>query len=133
MCRVQSPRLTTVKALSQIVRIPEVEVPDLRALEADNTEEVSRRHLECLGYLRQHYELGNVGQLSAWSVVKNVASNDGNCSTEYASTGGALRRTAASGGGVMCPGFIMLSFPQKVGSDAAGIPRHSSARWLFEA
>jgi hypothetical protein len=43
------------------MRIPEVEVPDLRALEADNTEEVSRRHLECLGFPRQHCELSNVG------------------------------------------------------------------------
>ena len=34
MCRVQSPRLATIEALSQIMRIPEVEIPDLRALVA---------------------------------------------------------------------------------------------------
>ena len=36
MRRVQSPRLAAVKALSQIMRVPEVEIPDLRALDADN-------------------------------------------------------------------------------------------------
>ena len=50
MCRVQSPRLATIEALSQIMRIPEVEIPDLRALDAHNAEEVPRRHLECLGF-----------------------------------------------------------------------------------
>jgi hypothetical protein len=34
MCRVQSPRLATVEALSQVMRVPEVEIPDLRALDA---------------------------------------------------------------------------------------------------
>ena len=44
----------------------------------------------------------------------NTASNDGSCSTEYVRTGGALRRAAASGGGVVCAGFVILSVPQKV-------------------
>src|SRR6516164_11479754 len=34
MCRVQSSRLATVEALSQVMRVPEVEIPDLRALVA---------------------------------------------------------------------------------------------------
>src|SRR5215813_14474171 len=70
MCRVQSPRLATVEALTQVMRVPEVEVADLRAGDADNTEEVSRRHLECLGVPRRHRELGNFGQLTARPVVK---------------------------------------------------------------
>jgi hypothetical protein len=52
MRRVQSPRLATVETLSQVTRIPNVEVADLRALDAHNAEEVSRRHLECLGVPR---------------------------------------------------------------------------------
>ena len=70
MCRVQSPRLATVEALSQVMRVPEVEIPDLRALDAHNPEEVPRRHLECLGFPRRHRELGNFGHLSPCPVVK---------------------------------------------------------------
>src|SRR5580693_5648824 len=70
MCRVKSPRLATVEALSQVMRVPEVEVADLRALDADNAEEVSCRHLERLGVPRRHRELGNFRQLSARPVVK---------------------------------------------------------------
>src|SRR6516165_1963606 len=70
MCRVQSPRFATVEALCQVMRVPEVEVPNLRALDADNAEEVPRRHLECFGFPRQHRELGNIGKLSACRVVK---------------------------------------------------------------
>src|SRR6516165_3928916 len=40
------------------MRVPEVEVRNLPALDADNTEEVPRRHLR-----RQHRELGNFGKL----------------------------------------------------------------------
>src|SRR5215813_6374442 len=70
MCCVQSPRLATVEALCQVVRIPKVEVANLRALDADNAEEVSRRNLECLGVPRQDRELHNFGKLSACRVVK---------------------------------------------------------------
>src|SRR6516162_8557071 len=70
MCRVQGPRLATVEAFCQVMRVPEVEVPNLRALDAHNAEEVSRRHLECLGVPRRHRELGNFGQLSPCLVVK---------------------------------------------------------------
>jgi|SRR6516162_3261117 hypothetical protein len=70
MCRVQSPRLATVEALCQVMRAPEVEVPNLRALDADNAEEVSRRHLEGLGVTRRHGELGDFGQLNPCRVVK---------------------------------------------------------------
>src|SRR5580704_13900153 len=70
MCRVKSPRLATVEALSQVMRVPEAEVADLRALDADNAEEVSRQHLERLGVPRRHRELGNLGELSARLVVK---------------------------------------------------------------
>ena len=59
MCRVQSPRFATVEALCQVMRVPEVEVPNLRALEADNTEEVPRRRLERLGLPRRHGELAD--------------------------------------------------------------------------
>ena len=38
MCRVQSSRPATVEALSQIMRVPEVEVPDLWTLDAHNVE-----------------------------------------------------------------------------------------------
>ena len=64
MCRVQSARLATVEALSQIMRVPEVEIPDLRALDAHDPEEVPRRQLECLGFPRRHRELGNFGDLN---------------------------------------------------------------------
>src|SRR6266446_9091552 len=70
MCRVQSPRLATVETLSQVMRVPKVEVADLRALDTHNAEEVSRRDLECLGVPRRHRELGNFGQLGARPVVK---------------------------------------------------------------
>src|SRR5947207_2862927 len=70
MCRVQGPRLATVEALSKVMRVPEVEVADLRALNAQDTEKVSRRHLECAGLPRRHGELGNFGQLGARPVVK---------------------------------------------------------------
>ena len=59
------------------------------------------------------------------------AENNGNCSTEYVTTGGALRRAAASGGGVVCGNFVMLSVPPKVGSDAPSIPRPWPVRWAF--
>src|SRR6266853_4465395 len=70
MCRVQSPRLATVETLSQVMRVPKVEVADLRALDAHDAEEVSRRHLECLSVSRRHRELGNFGRLGARPVVK---------------------------------------------------------------
>src|SRR5690349_9656991 len=70
MCRVQSPRLPAVEALSQVMRVPKIEVADLRALDTYNTEEVSRRHLECLGVPRRHRELGNFGQVSPCAIVK---------------------------------------------------------------
>src|SRR5215472_6158941 len=70
MCRVQSSHLAAAEALSQIMRVPEVEVADLRTLDAQNMEEVSRRHLECLAVPRQHHELCNFRQLSARLVVK---------------------------------------------------------------
>src|SRR5215831_1330171 len=70
MCRVQSPRLAAVETLCQIMRIPKVEVADLRTFDAHNTEEVSCRHLEGLGVPRRHCELGNFGQLSARHIVK---------------------------------------------------------------
>src|SRR5215469_12658827 len=70
MRRMQSPRLATVKTLTQVMRVPKIEVADLRALDAHNAKEVSRGHLECLGVPRRHRELGNFGQLSARPVVK---------------------------------------------------------------
>src|SRR6516164_2158258 len=70
MRRVQSPRLATIEALGQVMRVPEVEVADLWALDAHNAEEVSRRHLECLGVPWRHHDLGNFGQLIARFVVK---------------------------------------------------------------
>src|SRR5215471_5834794 len=53
MCRMQSPRLAAVEAFSQVMRVPEVEVADLRALDAHNSEEMSHLHLECLGVTRR--------------------------------------------------------------------------------
>jgi hypothetical protein len=70
MCRVQSSRLATVEALSQIMRVPEVEVPDLWTLDAHNAEEMPRRHLERPGFPRRHREFGNFGHLSPCPVVK---------------------------------------------------------------
>ena len=70
MRRMQSPRLATVEMLSQVMRIPEVEIANLRVLDAHNTEEMSRRRLECQGVTRRHRELGNFGQLSSRPVVK---------------------------------------------------------------
>ena len=64
---------------------------------------------------------------------QSSGSKDGNCSTGYVSTGGAMRRAAASGGGVVCAGFIMPSVPPKVGSDAARISVSGSLVGLFEA
>src|SRR6266403_2086320 len=113
MCRVQSPRLATVEALSQVRRVPEVEVADLRALDAHYTEEMSRPHLECLGVPRRHHELGNFGQLSARPVVESGVQRR----QLLDRTGGALRGAAASGGGVVCADFVMLIVPPKVGSD----------------
>src|SRR5215472_13712011 len=51
---------------------------------------------------------------SARARLKNAASNGGNCSTEYVSTGGALRRSAASGGGVLCAPFVNFLVPSAV-------------------
>src|SRR5262249_34900113 len=65
LCGVQGPRLATVEALCQVMCVPEVEVANLRTLDADNAEEVPRRHLECLDIPRRHRELGNFGQLGA--------------------------------------------------------------------
>src|ERR1700758_5759365 len=124
MCSVQSPRLATVEALSQIMRIPQVEVADLRALDADNLEDVSRRHLECLGLPRRHPELGNFGQRSAHLSVKR--SIERWQLLEYVSTGGALRRATASGGGVVYLGCVMLSIPQsgqRHGQNTASLAR----------
>src|SRR5215469_16212907 len=53
MRRMKSPRLASVEMLSQVMRIPEVEIANLRALDAHNTKEMSRRHLECLGVRRR--------------------------------------------------------------------------------
>jgi hypothetical protein len=40
---------------------------------------------------------------------------------------------SASGGGVVCAGFVMHSVPPKVGSDAARIPVTGPLVGLFEA
>ena len=39
--------------------------------------------------------------------------HDGNCSTEYVSTGSALRRASASEGGVVCVRFVIPLVPPK--------------------
>ena len=66
----QSPGLAALEALGQVMRIPEVEVPDLWALDAQNAEEVPCRHLECLGFPRRHRELDNFGHLSPCPVAE---------------------------------------------------------------
>ena len=60
MCRVQSPRLATVEALNQVVRVPEVEVPDLRALDASDALQIRRRSV-----LRSKWLILFVGLISA--------------------------------------------------------------------
>src|SRR5215472_11876520 len=64
----------------------------------------------------------------AWSTRE---SNGGNCSTEYVSTGGALRRAVASGGGVECASFVMLLVP-KVAADAPEYRVTGPAVGVFE-
>ena len=130
MCRVQSSRLATVEALSQIMRVPEVEVPDLWTLDAHNAEEMPRRHLERPGFPRRHREFGNFGHLSPCPVVK--------CGVERWQLLDRIRQRRLPcaapprpGGGVVCADFVMLSGPPEVDSDAPRIPRHWPARWVF--
>src|SRR5262249_9664333 len=97
------------RSLCQVMRIPKVEVADLRALDADNGEEVARRHLECGGVARQRHELGKFGQLRACGVVKRGIERC-YCTTEYVSTDSALRRAAASGGGSLLRALSISQF-----------------------
>ena len=99
-----------------------------------------RSPLLCCSYLdRRHLELV-FGRRLGRDRDRTLASypgscrHDGNCSTEYVSTGGALRRAAASRGGILSANFVMLSVPPKVDSDATRIPRHwpVSSSGLFE-
>src|SRR6516225_737799 len=88
-------------------RKPEAAAADLRALNAHNTEEVSRRRLECLGVPRRNPELGNFGQLSARPVVKRGVER-----WQLLDRIRQHRRCVASRrrirGGVVCADFVVL-------------------------
>ena len=57
MRAVQRPRLAAEEALGEIVRIPEIEVADLRAFDADDAEELPARHAKGAGIAGRHHEL----------------------------------------------------------------------------
>src|SRR5438874_6768777 len=133
MCRVKSPRLATVEALSQVMRVPEVEVADLRALDADTAEEVSYRHLECLGIPRRHREFGNFRQLSARPVVKRGVERWQLLDRIRPHRQCPAPRLRVRGWHRMCALRHPPSSLRKAGRDAliARIPRHGPAGWPF--
>ena len=58
---VQLARLAAEEALAKIMRVPQVQITDLRALDADDTKERSGRHFEGFAVARRHRYLGNPG------------------------------------------------------------------------
>src|SRR5580704_12413023 len=59
MRRVDGARLAAEESLREIMRVPEVEVADLRPLDADDAEDVACRHAEASGIPRRHDHLGD--------------------------------------------------------------------------
>ena len=59
---VQRARLAAEEAFGEVVGVPQVEVADLRAFDADDPEEVTGRDLERHRLARRHDDFGGLGQ-----------------------------------------------------------------------
>ena len=70
MRRVQRPRLAAEEALGEIGGVPQVEVADLRALDADDAEEMPGRNVECARLARRHDRLADLRHALSRAVVE---------------------------------------------------------------
>src|SRR5690242_18533163 len=70
MGAVEGPRLGTPEALSEIARVPEIEIADLRPLDADDAEKVSRRHFEGTTIAGRYGDLAHLGKIAARAIVE---------------------------------------------------------------
>ena len=66
----QGAGLAAVEPLAEIVCVPEIEIADLGALDADDPEHVTGRHLEGLGIARRNRELRDLGHARPDAVVE---------------------------------------------------------------
>src|ERR1044072_3335559 len=69
---VQRARLAGEEALRKIVRTPQVEIADLRTLDADDPEDVTGRHFEGARLARQDDGFGDLGQVAPDVVVERA-------------------------------------------------------------
>ena len=67
----QCPRLAAIEALGKIVCVPKVEVPALRAVDADDPEEMSLGDSEAASVPRRHDQLISFGPANARGLVFN--------------------------------------------------------------
>ena len=54
MRSMERPRLAAEEALGEIVRVPEIEIADLGAFDADDAKELAARHAKCAGIAGRH-------------------------------------------------------------------------------
>src|SRR4051812_23732036 len=66
----QRPGLAAVEMLRQIVCIPQIEIADLRTLDADDSEEMTGRYAKNSRVARRHDGFGNLGQLQSRAFVE---------------------------------------------------------------
>ncbi|MBB4372835.1 hypothetical protein GGD63_005647 [Bradyrhizobium sp. cir1] len=65
MRAMERPRLAAEEALGEIVRVPEIEVADLRAFDANDAEELAARHAKGTGIAWRHDELVRLDRRTA--------------------------------------------------------------------
>ena len=60
MAGVQLSGFAAEKTLAKVSRVPQVKIPDLRSLNADNSEKVSSRDIKSFTIARLYSKLGNL-------------------------------------------------------------------------
>src|SRR5207237_10798812 len=72
MGRVQRAGLAGEKAFGKIARIPQVEIADLRAVDADNAKQMPGGDLEGARVARRHDRLGDEGRIAPDVIIKRA-------------------------------------------------------------
>ena len=69
---VQRARFAGEEALAEVVCIPQVQIADLRSLDADDSKQMAGRHLEGARLARRHDGFGNLGEIAPHVVVERA-------------------------------------------------------------
>src|SRR5690242_1409843 len=70
MGAVERPRLGAPEALGKVARIPEIKIANLRSLDADNAEKVSRWHIEGATIAGGYGNLAHLREIAACAIVE---------------------------------------------------------------